>query len=104
VAAAADLAVLTAEDPRTEDVNAIIAESAAGLIEKGRQEGKDFLRVPDRAQAIDTAIGLARKGDLVGCSGKAHERSMAYGMVETPWDEFAAIEAALARHLPSAPR
>jgi len=98
IAADADVAVLTAEDPRTEDVNAIIAEIAAALSEKGRQEGTGFLRVPDRAEAIDTAIGLARKGDLIVCCGKAHERSMAYGTVETPWDEFAAIEAALARH------
>ena len=102
IAADADVAVVTAEDPRTEDVNAIIAKIAAALIEKGRHEGTDFLRVPDRAEAIDTAIGLARKGDLIVCCGKAHERSMAYGTVETPWDEFAAIEAALARHVASA--
>jgi UDP-N-acetylmuramoyl-L-alanyl-D-glutamate--2,6-diaminopimelate ligase len=98
VAAEAELAVLTAEDPRTEDPEAIIAEIAAGLLERGRTEGRDFLREADRAHAIDLAIGLARPGDCVLCCGKAHEHSMAYGAVETPWDEFAAIRAALARH------
>lgn len=97
VACAADLAILTAEDPRTEDVNAIIEEIASGMTANGKQEGADFFRVPDRQEAIDTAIELARPGDLVICCGKAHERSMAYGTVETPWDEFAAITNALAR-------
>jgi UDP-N-acetylmuramoyl-L-alanyl-D-glutamate--2,6-diaminopimelate ligase len=98
VACQADVAVLTAEDPRTEDVNAIIEEIASGLIDGGKEEGTDFLKVPDRSEAIDTAIGLARPGDLVICCGKAHERSMAFGTVETPWNEFAAVEAALIRH------
>lgn len=99
VAAEADVAVLTAEDPRTEDVNAIIAEIAAGLAAHNKREGTDFLRVPDRARAIAKAVELARPGDLVLCCGKAHERSMAYGTVETPWDEFAAIARALEQRL-----
>jgi UDP-N-acetylmuramoyl-L-alanyl-D-glutamate--2,6-diaminopimelate ligase len=98
VACAADLSVLTAEDPRTEDVNDIIDAIASGLLASSKREGVDFLRVPDRAEAIETAIGQARPGDLVICCGKAHERSMAYGTVETPWDEFAAVAAALDRH------
>ncbi|MGI8589193.1 MAG: UDP-N-acetylmuramoyl-L-alanyl-D-glutamate--2,6-diaminopimelate ligase [Chloroflexia bacterium] len=96
VACDADLAVITAEDPRTEDVNAIIAEIASGLEAHGRQEGRDFIRVPDRAEAIATAIRLARPGDLIVTCGKAHEQSMCYGAVETPWDEFAAARAGLA--------
>ena len=95
VAAAADLSVLTAEDPRTEDVNDIIEEIADGLRANGRQEGADFVRVADRAEAITTAIRLARPGDVVVTCGKAHERSMCYGTTETPWDEFAAVRAGL---------
>lgn len=48
VACAADVAVLTAEDPRTEDVNAIIEQIALALIDGGKCEGTDFVRVPDR--------------------------------------------------------
>ncbi len=96
VARAADLAVITAEDPRTEDVHTISAAIAAGLEAYGRREGTDFMRIPDRAEAISTAIGLARPGDLVVTCGKAHEQSMCYGTTETPWDEFAAVRAGLA--------
>lgn len=98
VAADADVAVVTSEDPRTEDPDAIIEEIVAGLLSRGRREGVDFLREPDRARAIDAAVGLARPGDCILCCGKAHERSMAYGVVETPWDEFAAIREALTHH------
>ena len=91
-----ELAVVTAEDPRTEDVNAIIAEIASGLESRGAREGTDYLRVPDRAEAIATAIAQARPGDLVVTCGKAHEQTMCYGTTETPWDEFAAVRAGLA--------
>jgi UDP-N-acetylmuramoyl-L-alanyl-D-glutamate--2,6-diaminopimelate ligase len=94
--AGSDLAVLTAEDPRTEDVHAIIAEIAAGFDAHGAREGSAYLRVPDRAEAIATAIALARPGDLIVTCGKAHEQTMCYGTTETPWDEFAAVRAGLA--------
>lgn len=95
-ATGADFSVVTAEDPRTEDINAIIAEIAAGLDARGAREGADYLRVPDRAEAIATAIAQARPGDLIVTCGKAHEQTMCYGTVETPWDEFAAVRAGLA--------
>ncbi len=93
----ADLAVVTAEDPRTERVEDISAEIARALVEEGRKEGVDFWQVHDRAEAIDFAVGLAQPGDIVLACGKAHENSMCYGAQETPWDEFAAVHAALAR-------
>ena len=93
----ADLSVVTAEDPRTERVEDISAEIARALAEEGRTEGADFWQVHDRAEAIDFAIGLARPGDMVLTCGKAHENSMCYGTEETPWDEFAAVRAALER-------
>ncbi len=96
-AVAADFSVITAEDPRTENVNDIIEEIVSGLREKGAREGDDFVREPDRAEAIATAVRLARPNDLIVTCGKAHETSMCYGEVETPWDEFAAVRSALAR-------
>ena len=83
----ADLVVLTAEDPRTEDVDAIIAEIAAGCERVGRREGVDYWAVPNRERAIAFALGLARPGDLVIVTGKGHERSMCFGKVETPWSD-----------------
>jgi UDP-N-acetylmuramoyl-L-alanyl-D-glutamate--2,6-diaminopimelate ligase len=98
-AVGADLSVVTAEDPRTEDVHAIIEEIAGGLEAHGKREGEDagYLRVADRGEAIATAIGLARPGDLIVTCGKSHETTMCYGTTETPWDEFAAIRAGLTR-------
>ncbi len=98
----ADLTVVTAEDPRTERVEDISAEVAQGLIEQGKQEGVDFWHVPDRAEAIAFAIDKARLGDIVLICGKAHESSMCYGQEELPWDEFAAVRAALEKRLKSA--
>jgi len=97
-AAGADMSVLTAEDPRTEDVDAIIAEIAGGLEACGRREGDGYgyVRIPDRRTAIVTAIAQARPGDLIVACGKAHETSMCFGTTETPWDEFAAVAAGLA--------
>ncbi|MDQ2805335.1 MAG: UDP-N-acetylmuramoyl-L-alanyl-D-glutamate--2,6-diaminopimelate ligase [Chloroflexota bacterium] len=93
----ADYTVVTAEDPRTEDVTAINAAIAEGLTAQGRQLGRDFVLVPDRAAAITAAVAAARPGDFIVTCGKAHEQSMCYGTTETPWDEFAAVRAALAQ-------
>ena len=92
----ADLIVLTAEDPRTEDVNQIIEEIAQGALVKGAQENKTLFRIPDRSEAIKFAIQkLAKKGDIVVACGKGHEKSMCYGKIEKPWDEYQAVEKAL---------
>jgi UDP-N-acetylmuramoyl-L-alanyl-D-glutamate--2,6-diaminopimelate ligase len=91
----ADYTFLTAEDPRTEDVNAIIAEIAAGCLSSGRREGVDCWRVPDRSDAIARAINLARSGDLVIITGKGHEQSMCFGTTEYPWSDHEAARAAL---------
>lgn len=93
----ADLTIVTAEDPRTERVEDISAEIARALEAEGRVEGRDFWQIHDRAEAIAYAIGIAQRGDMVITCGKAHEASMCYGTEETPWDEFAAVKAGLAR-------
>ncbi len=95
----ADVTILTAEDPRREPLEDILAEMARGAEQAGAVEGKTFFRIPDRAEAIQFAVDLARPGDLVICCGKGHERSMCYGTVETPWSEHEALRAALRRRL-----
>lgn len=83
----ADITVLTAEDPRTEDLNAIIAQITKGCRKAKGVEGKTFFRVPDRGEAIRFAISKARKGDTVVICGKGHERSMCFGKTEYPWSD-----------------
>ena len=91
----ADVTVLTAEDPRTESLEAILDEMARGVERAGAVEGQSYFRIPGRAEAIQFAVGLARPGDLVIACGKGHEQSMCYGTVETPWSEREALRAAL---------
>lgn len=91
----ADLVILTAEDPRTENLEAILEAIATGCREAGGREGETFWRVPDRAEAIQRAMGLAQPGDLVLIAGKGHERSMCFDTVEVPWSDHEAVRAAL---------
>ena len=91
----ADLTILTAEDPRTESLDAILAEMAAGASGQEGQEGSTFWRIPDRGEAIRFAVAQARPGDLVIACGKGHEQSMCFGEIEVPWDDRTAMRAAL---------
>jgi UDP-N-acetylmuramoyl-L-alanyl-D-glutamate--2,6-diaminopimelate ligase len=91
----ADVAIITAEDPRTEDLVAILAETAGALANEGRREGDDFVRIPDRQRAILYAVRLARRGDVVVICGKGHEQSMCFGAVEHPWRDQDALAWAL---------
>jgi UDP-N-acetylmuramoyl-L-alanyl-D-glutamate--2,6-diaminopimelate ligase len=93
----ADLTVITAEDPRTENVEEISAEIARAVAAEGREEGVDFWQVHDRKEAIAFAINMAQPGDIVLTCGKSHEPTMCYGTEETPWDEFAAAREGLER-------
>lgn len=91
----ADLTVLTAEDPRTESVEDIMAETAAALAASGRREGSDFVRIADRQQAILYGVRQARAGDVLIVCGKGHEQSMCFGAAEVPWQDRDALAWAL---------
>jgi len=95
----ADLTVLTAEDPRTESLDGILEEMAAGARSKGGREGETFWRIPDRGEAIRFALSLAREGDIVLYCGKGHEQSMCFGAREHLWDDRTAMRAALSELL-----
>jgi UDP-N-acetylmuramoyl-L-alanyl-D-glutamate--2,6-diaminopimelate ligase len=93
----ADFTVITAEDPRTEDLAEINAEIARGVRELTDEQ--HFVIVPDRTDAIQLAVDMAQPGDIVAAFGKGHERSMCFGEVEYPWSDQAAMRAALAKRL-----
>lgn len=103
----ADYVVLTAEDPRTEDVNAIIDQIAAGCGKSGCQEqpldswaDQGYFRIPDREQAIEfTLTRLAQSGDWVVVTGKGHEKSMCYGTSERLWSDKEEMERSLRKRL-----
>nr|MBN1229417.1 UDP-N-acetylmuramoyl-L-alanyl-D-glutamate--2,6-diaminopimelate ligase [Anaerolineae bacterium] len=91
----ADRVIITAEDPRTESLEAIMAASAEAARENGGIEGETFWRIPDRGRAIFFATQMARSGDIVLACGKGHEQSMCFGATEYPWDDRAAMRSAL---------
>jgi UDP-N-acetylmuramoyl-L-alanyl-D-glutamate--2,6-diaminopimelate ligase len=95
----ADLSILTAEDPRTESLDSILGEMAAGAESKGGIEGETFFCIADRGAAIQFAVEQAQPGDLVFALGKGHEQSMCFEDTEYPWDDRTAMRAALAELL-----
>ena len=91
----ADITVLTAEDPRTESAEVIMASVATGWEKEEKPETHRLYQEIDRQEAINLAIKLAEPGDCVGLLGKSHEKSMCFGTIEYPWDEFKAVSKAL---------
>jgi UDP-N-acetylmuramoyl-L-alanyl-D-glutamate--2,6-diaminopimelate ligase len=90
------LVVLTEEDPRSEDPEAIAAQIADGARAAGMHVGANLLIEPDRLKAIRLAIELARPGDLILLAGKGHERTIERSTGAVAWDELAATRGALA--------
>ena len=99
----ADLTVLTAEDPRTESLDLILDQMAAGCAAVGGREGETFFRIPDRMRAIYFGLSLARPEDIVLICGKGHEQSMCFGADEYPWDDRQAARRALSAFLDGRP-
>ncbi len=82
-ALAADYAVVTSDNPRTEDPNAIIEDIVAGM-----GEGTDhFEVVPDRRDAIARAIAVANSGDAILIAGKGHEDYQIIGTEKHHFDD-----------------
>jgi UDP-N-acetylmuramoyl-L-alanyl-D-glutamate--2,6-diaminopimelate ligase len=81
VSEVADLAVVTSDNPRTEDPERIIDDVTAGM-EQGAYE-----RVVDRRDAIARALELAGEGDVVLLAGKGHETYQVVGTEKRPFDE-----------------
>jgi UDP-N-acetylmuramoyl-L-alanyl-D-glutamate--2,6-diaminopimelate ligase len=84
----ADIIILTAEDPRGEDVLQINREIEDGARRIVGGERKEIFSIPNREEAIVKAIVRASKGDIIVITGKGHERSMNLdGKTEIPWSD-----------------
>jgi UDP-N-acetylmuramoyl-L-alanyl-D-glutamate--2,6-diaminopimelate ligase len=78
-----DLAVITSDNPRSEEPLAII-----GQIEPGaRRGGGRYLIEPDRRAAIRLALEHARAGDVVVIAGKGHETGQEFADRTVPFDD-----------------
>ena len=106
----ANISIITAEDPRNEDVNKIISEISAGVdlskaelmsdikIPLSQNTKNVYYKIPERGKAITFAINkIAHNGDVIVICGKGHEKSMNYNGVEYPWSDKKAVEYALKR-------
>jgi UDP-N-acetylmuramoyl-L-alanyl-D-glutamate--2,6-diaminopimelate ligase len=83
----ADFAVITDEDPRTEDAMSILREIAAGAEAEGVREGARYRCIVGRRAGIGAAFAMARTGDTVLLAGKGHEQSIIIGDEKLPWDD-----------------
>ena len=93
VLSAADVAILTSDNPRSEDPQRIIADALAGLTPAQRRR---VVIEPDRRCAIRAAIGGASDGDVVLVAGKGHEREQIVGTQRLPFDDAQEIRDAAA--------
>jgi UDP-N-acetylmuramoyl-L-alanyl-D-glutamate--2,6-diaminopimelate ligase len=83
----ADVALVTSDNPRSEDPEAIIAEIMDGIPMESE---------PDRRAAIERAVGLARPGDVVVIAGKGHEQGQQFADRTLPFDDRTVAREALA--------
>ncbi len=75
-----DYTILTADNPRTEPIENIMADIEKAFVDKdGRKELEKYEIITDRSSAIQKALTLAKKGDIVLIAGKGHETSQTIG-------------------------
>jgi UDP-N-acetylmuramoyl-L-alanyl-D-glutamate--2,6-diaminopimelate ligase len=87
----ADLAVVTSDNPRTEDPVAIIDDIEHGM------GGVAHLRIVDRLEAIHTVLRQAGPGDAILLAGKGHETYQILGTEKVPFDEREIVRSAVNR-------
>jgi UDP-N-acetylmuramoyl-L-alanyl-D-glutamate--2,6-diaminopimelate ligase len=93
---ASRIVVVTDEDPRGEDREAILDAIARGAEAAGKRRDHDLLLIADRPAALAAAFERARAGDIVLLAGKGHEASIIGPEGPRPYDERSAAIAALA--------
>ncbi|WP_309505617.1 glutamate ligase domain-containing protein, partial [Streptomyces phytophilus] len=99
----ADTAVLTSDNPRSEDPLAILAAMLAGAAEVPVYERGDVLVESDRAGAIAIAVARAGAGDTVLIAGKGHEQGQDTAGVVRPFDDRDELRRAIRERPGAAP-
>lgn len=108
VAEKSDLSIITSDNPRTEDPLAIIAEIEEGLRVAAPRKygtehfeetfnGKGYVVLPDRREAIGRAVAMAGERDIVLIAGKGHEDYQVIGTEKRPFDDRLVAGEALGR-------
>jgi UDP-N-acetylmuramoyl-L-alanyl-D-glutamate--2,6-diaminopimelate ligase len=84
-----DLAIVTSDNPRTENPDAIIDDIEAGM------EGMSHVRITDRLAAIHAALDQAGSGDTILLAGKGHETYQVIGTEKISFDEREIVQKAV---------
>jgi UDP-N-acetylmuramoyl-L-alanyl-D-glutamate--2,6-diaminopimelate ligase len=92
----ADVAVLTSDNPRSEEPEEILAAMLDGAMEVAPEHRGEVIVELDRKAAIQVAVGRARAGDVVVVAGKGHEQGQEVGGVIYPFDDRTVLRAELA--------
>lgn len=90
-----DIGIVTADDTRNENINDINRQIISGF-DPNRVQNKEFIYhdIPNRQDAFNLAISLAKPGDTIVACGKGHETSILHGKTEYPWSESDAFKTA----------
>jgi UDP-N-acetylmuramoyl-L-alanyl-D-glutamate--2,6-diaminopimelate ligase len=83
-----DRVIFTSDNPRTEDMYQILADMEAGLSSAGKRK---FISIPDRREAIKTAVSLANSEDIILIAGKGHEKYQDINGIKFPFDDKAIL-------------
>lgn len=93
-----DITILTAEDPRLESLKDINDQIETGWKEGNNTKGTlirfddDQKNVKVREDAIQKALDIAKKEDVIIITGKAHEMSLCFGQEEYPWNDIEQVK------------
>ena len=92
----ADVAVLTSDNPRSEDPGQILAAMVDGAMGVAAEQRGEVIVELDRTTAIEIAVSRARAGDVVVVAGKGHEQGQEVAGVVHPFDDRTVLRAELA--------
>lgn len=93
----ADVSIVTNEDPYNENPWEIIEQVASGVprgvkVKSAKVPGKNFFKILDRRKAIEMALSIAQKDDIILITGKGAEEVMAVGDKLIPWSDKKVVE------------
>ena len=92
--ALADLSILTADNPDFETPESVISDIEKSYLKRGLTLNKDYVKIPDRREAIRYAVKEARRGDIVLLAGKGHEDYQLINGKKLPFSELAILKEA----------
>ena len=82
-----DLAILTSDNPRTEDPMTILQDIEQGILQVPQPMRSEYRMIPDRREAIEAAIAAAEEKDIVLIAGKGHEDYQIVGTRRFDFDD-----------------